>query len=158
MFNIFKNKTKASTEYQKVFIKAVEEIFNPTFKKHLFINIKKEANEQSCILVFKKNEKYIRIYGLNDYRGDGSFYEISIGEKFNIEINDFEGYHITIERLSRLINQKKQKMNYNFPYGKKEALKSLIKAKEELLKYASFYFFEEEDLFDRVLRIKGIKK
>ena len=73
-------------------------------------------------------------------------------------MNDFEEYYISLTRLTKIIEDNKKETYRRFPYGNRASKKALLRAKKDFLKYASFYLNEDVDLFNRVLKLKGIKR
>ena len=155
MINLFKTRNKKETDSQRIFMEKTLEVFNPLFSVHRFQLIKSEYDQKGSKIIFKNEKKHIVILSQNDFR-DGSFFEISIGEKFDDEISFFEGYYISITRLAGILDYKIDEF-YEFPFGEKKTLNSLNKAKMDFLKCATFYLEEDVDLFDKVLKLKGIR-
>ena len=155
MINTFKSKKIDELKLQKIFVEKALEVFEPLFSEYNFETIKCEFDKTGSIILFAKEKKFIQIIAQNEFR-EGSFFEIMIGGKFNNEINFFEDYYISINRLARIINYKTKEF-YEFPFGEKQAINILNKAKIDFLECAKFYLKDDIDLFDKVLKLKGIR-
>ena len=153
---LFRTKRESKIQYQKTFVNKAIEIFNPLFSKYSFELINHESNEISSRIIFKKGIKYILILAQNDYR-DGSFFELLIGGSLDFETNSFDEYYISINRLYKIVRKKGVDF-YPFPIGERKCSKSLEKAKKDFLKCALFYLETEEDLFDKILKLKEIRQ
>lgn len=157
MFHFFQKKPFHS-DYQKTFLEISSEVFDNLFLENGFIKIKTFTELSESKIVYQNQDKFIEIRSINelDPRGE-SYFEIYIGEKYNLVIDEFEGYFISINRYSSILNIKRKKSYYAFPFGKKQCLKSLKKAKKDFIKYFEFYLTDEnESLFQKVLKLKGI--
>ena len=158
MFNFFQKKL-SHLDYQKIFLKTSLETFDNLFSENGFEKVKSFSKISESKIIYQKQDKFIEIRSINelDSRGE-SYFEIYIGEKYNFEIDKFEGYFISINRYSSIINKKNKNSFYPFPFGKKQCSKVLRKAKNDFVKYAEFYLKQNDCLFDRVLKLKGIRK
>lgn len=158
MFNFFQKKYSHS-DYQKFFLEISSEIFDSFFLVSGFKKVKAFSELSESKIIYQKHNKFIEINSVNelDPRGE-SYFEIYIGEKFNFETYEFEGYCISLNRYLSILDNKKKESFYSFPYGERQCLKSLKKAKKDFIKYAEFYLNQDDDLFDRVLKLKGIRK
>ncbi|MFS4483404.1 hypothetical protein ACKGJY_10325 [Hyunsoonleella sp. 2307UL5-6] len=152
----FNFKKRSDADFQKIFMNQAIQVFNPLFQRYSFKIINYESFKSSSKIVFRKGSKHILILSQHEHR-DGSFFEITIGGELERETGLFDGYHISINRLCE-INGKKCKDFYAFPFGEKQSLKALKKAKNDFLSCALFFLETEEDLFDKVLKLKGIRK
>ncbi|APZ45683.1 hypothetical protein BW723_04945 [Polaribacter reichenbachii] len=158
MFDFLQKKLSHS-DCQKIFLEISSEVFDNLFLENGFIKIKTFTKLIESKIIYQKQDKFIEIRSINelDPRGE-SYFEINIGEKYNFEIDEFEGYFISINRYINIIKNKKKNSFYPFPYGKKQCSRILKKAKNDFVKYAEFYLKLNDNLFDRILRLKGIKK
>ena len=66
-------------------------------------------------------------------------------------------YFISVSRYSSILNVNKKLSYYAFPFGKKQCLKSLKKAKKDFIKYFEFYLTNDDNLFEKVLKLKDIR-
>ncbi|WP_288955522.1 hypothetical protein [uncultured Polaribacter sp.] len=157
MFNFFQKKLSHS-DYQKIFLEISSKVFDDLFLENRFKKIKISKELSQSKIIYKKGKKFIEIMSVNELDPIGeSYFEIYLGEKFNFETDEFEGYCISLNRYSSIANKKKKESFYPFPYGKIQCLKALTKTKKEFIKYAEFYLIQDDDLFDRVLKMKGIR-
>ncbi|MBT8243650.1 MAG: hypothetical protein HKP48_06690 [Winogradskyella sp.] len=140
----------------KRFVELVIEIFEPLFKKYEFELAIKEFTESYSKLVFEKHDKRILMLSEKSIR-DGNYYEFTIGNSLCNETNSFDDYHISVNRLYKIIKRKGKDFN-PFPSNEKEALRYLEKSKQDFLSCALFFLETDDELFDKVLRLKGIRK
>jgi hypothetical protein len=157
MFKFFQKKPSHS-EYQKIFLEESSKIFDNLFIENGFVKLKVFTELSQSKIIYQNQDKFIEISSINerDPRGE-SYFEIYIGEKYNLEINEFEGYFISVSRYSSILNVNKKLSYYAFPFGKKQCLKSLKKAKKDFIKYFEFYLTNDDNLFEKVLKLKDIR-
>lgn len=134
MQNKIKQIEKLSPE-QKLFAEKVIQIVVPTFEQFEFKKHRIEIKKYSSVIVYKKDNQYLKISSSTYPRDYPYSYNINLGEGDSEEVFGYDWNSVALWRLKRAINPQEKGAEYEFP-TKKEVEPSLEDAKAELLKYA----------------------
>jgi len=142
-------KTKKPSPEQIQFAETVLELISPTVEKYGFQRHRTEIERNSSIIIYRKDEQYIKIIS-STYPTDYPYcYNIILGEGDSEDFYEWDWNSIALWRIKRSIDKTTKASEYEFPYEK--AVKfSLENANSELIKYGQTFLNGNLSLFREV--------
>lgn len=139
-------KTEKPSPEQKLFSEKAMEILIPTFEKFGFKKHRIEIAKHSSIIIYRKENQYLKISSTTYPTDYPYFYNIILGEGDSEDVFEYDWNSITLWRFKKKIDSKLKASEYEFP-SKKGVESSLENARNELLKYGLTFLSGDLDLF-----------
>ena len=156
IFDFIKSKKKAKSEKtekpspeQKLFSEKAMEIVIPTFEHFGFKKHRIEIGKHSSIIIYRKNNQYLKISSTT-YPTDYPYcYNIIFGDGDSEDVFEYDWNSVALWRMKAQIDPKSKSSEYEFPFDK--AVKySLENANQELKKYGLEFLNGDLKLFKEV--------
>lgn len=137
-------KREKPSEEQTFFADTVLKVFNPTLENFGYKRHKTEVKTYSSCLVWRKEEKYIKIESTSyptDY-----FYNVVLGEGDSDDFFEYDWNSIALWRLKKTLYPERKAQEYEFPLDEKVE-SSILKANNDLLKYGHSFLNDKLEYF-----------
>lgn len=142
-------KTRKPSVEQIRFADAVLTTMNPTLEKFGFVRHRTEVTTYSSTIVWRKDNRYVKISSTSAPRDYPPCYNIILGEGDSDSFFEYDWNSVALWRLKARIVPAEKSAEYMFPLG--DAVYSSISyAHEELLNYANAFLQGELSLFYNV--------
>ncbi|MEH1009463.1 hypothetical protein VDP25_17120 [Winogradskyella sp. ECml5-4] len=142
-------KTEKPSPEQKLFSEKAMEIVIPTFEKFGYIKHRIEIGKHSSIIIYRKENQYLKISSTT-YPTDYPYcYNIIFGEGDSEDVLEYDWNSIALWRFKKIIEPKSKASEYEFP-TKKGVEPSLENANNELLKYGLTFLNGDLNLFHEI--------
>ena len=156
IFDFIKSKKKAKSEKtekpspeQKLFSEKAMEIVIPTFEHFGFKKHRIEIGKHSSIIIYRKNNQYLKISSTT-YPTDYPYcYNIIFGDGDSEDVFEYDWNSVALWRFKTEIEPKSKASEYKFP-TKKGVEPSLKNANTELKKDGLTFLNGEMDLFYKI--------
>ena len=155
LLDFFRRNKKSKTETVKtskpspehiLFADTVLEIFSPTVEQFGFVRHRTEIETYLTIIIFRKDEQYIKISGSTYPTDYPYYYNIVLGEGDSEDFLEWDWNSVALWRLKTKIDATAKPQEYEFPFRDKVKL-SVSNANKELLKYADTFLNGDLILF-----------
>ena len=148
-------KNEKPSPEQKLFAKSVIKIISPPLERFQFKLHKKTVKKYSTIVVWRKEDQYIKVAGTT-YPPDGLYYNVILGEGDSDNFFEYDWNSVAIWALAEIIAPKAKVFSYDFPFGDNVA-SSLKAANDDLLLYGETFLKGDLTIFYKA-RAKRNKK
>jgi hypothetical protein len=156
IFDFLKGTKKAKSERtekpspeQKIFSEKAMEIVIPTFEQFGFKKHRIEIEKHSSIIIYRKDNQYLKISSTTYPTDYPYYYNIILGEGNSEDVFEYDWNSIALWRFKNTIELKSKTSEYSFP-TKKGVESSLKNANSELLKYGQTFLNGDLDLFHKI--------
>ena len=152
---LFKRNKKSKTEIVKaknpspeqiLFAETALEIISPTVEKYGFKRHRTEIEKYSIIIIYRNDNKYIKIISSNYPTDYPYYYNIVLGEGDSEDFYEWDWNSIDLWRMKSEIEPKTKASEYKFPIGDSVKL-SLENANLELEKFGLTFLIGDLNLF-----------
>ncbi len=156
IFSLKKGNGKAKSEKaekpspeQILFSEKAMEIIIPTFEQFGFNKHRIEIGEYSSLIIYRKDNQYLKISSSTYPTDYPYFYDIIFGEGDSDDVVEYDWNSIVLLRFKEKIEPKSKVSDYEFP-TEKNVEPSLENAKAELLKYGLSFLNGDLKLFHEI--------